>query len=237
MPGHLVTSPVLQHPAVRGHAHRGTSALPVRSTPRHSRALRDSTAQADRLSAATVRQDTRVLRQRQQPQLPCSVVRCCGSEHILLAPSWNMLSVAYCLGRHLHVHVSCRCVGTALGRYSVAGSTSCSNCTAGYACPAASTNSTVMQCPSGKYSVAGSGVCSDCAAGYACPVAGSTTAYAVTCGTLCITFGVVLRCHSALRHLPTPSHDFQHGVVVFPPTRCLSTARCGTVQQWRCGEL
>jgi hypothetical protein len=39
------------------------------------------------------------------------------------------------------------------------------NCTAGYACPAGSTNRTAAECQPGKYSLTGSGVCTPCQAG------------------------------------------------------------------------
>jgi hypothetical protein len=63
------------------------------------------------------------------------------------------------------------------GKWSPGGGTACSNCDAGYACPAGSTSATpeAAICPAGRYSVAGATSCSNCDAGYACP-AGSTSA-------------------------------------------------------------
>jgi hypothetical protein len=72
-----------------------------------------------------------------------------------------------------------------VGKFSVAGAATCSlcpggtygategvttsacsgNCTAGYACPAGSTNATAMACPAGKYSAYRSGSCSQCPIG------------------------------------------------------------------------
>jgi hypothetical protein len=65
-------------------------------------------------------------------------------------------------------------VQCAAGKYSNAPDKwSCTNCDAGYACPAGSTSPTGSgQCGAGKYSLPGD-LCSNCFAGYACP-AGST---------------------------------------------------------------
>jgi hypothetical protein len=60
------------------------------------------------------------------------------------------------------------CTPCAAGRWSdrVAWPVPCgANCTAGYACPAGSTNRTAAECQPGTYSLTGSGVCTPCQAG------------------------------------------------------------------------
>ncbi len=60
------------------------------------------------------------------------------------------------------------CTPCAAGRWSdrVAWPAPCeANCTAGYACPAGSTNGTAETCQPGRFSLTGSGVCTPCRAG------------------------------------------------------------------------
>jgi hypothetical protein len=93
------------------------------------------------------------------------------------------------------------CAAGRFGATTAMNTSACSgNCTAGYGCPAGSTNATVSVCPAGQFSVFGASTCSMCAAGrfgatdvmntsacsgacsagYACP-AGSTNATVSTC--------------------------------------------------------
>jgi hypothetical protein len=69
------------------------------------------------------------------------------------------------------------------GKYSFAGNPSCTNCNAGYACPAGSTSPTpaAAQCAAGRFSIAGATACTDCSAGYACPSAGATNGTVLEC--------------------------------------------------------
>ncbi len=92
------------------------------------------------------------------------------------------------------------CYPCPAGQYSFASAGSCSSCSAGYACPAASANATAVVCGPGQFSLAAASTCtacaagrwsdgiarpsacsSSCSAGYACPAA-STNATAVVCG-------------------------------------------------------
>jgi hypothetical protein len=61
------------------------------------------------------------------------------------------------------------CMGCAAGRYgssAAATNASCSGpCTAGYACPAGSTNATALECAAGQYSLHGMGECITCPSG------------------------------------------------------------------------
>lgn len=52
------------------------------------------------------------------------------------------------------------------------GSTSCSECPAGYSCPKPSTG--ITPCPDGSYSLIGDANCTLCPAGYACPTTTET---------------------------------------------------------------
>jgi hypothetical protein len=95
------------------------------------------------------------------------------------------------------------CIQCGPGRFGATGTpltvNTCSGpCSAGYACPAGSTNNTAIVCVAGQYSVASSGSCTQCpagtygtgdglsactgvcSAGFACP-AGSTTPTATEC--------------------------------------------------------
>jgi hypothetical protein len=61
-----------------------------------------------------------------------------------------------------------KCTPCAAGRWSNSSASPApceANCTAGYACPAGSTNDTAQTCQPGRYSLAGSGVCTPCEAG------------------------------------------------------------------------
>ncbi len=58
------------------------------------------------------------------------------------------------------------CAAGLFGAVAAINTSACSgNCTAGYACPAGSTNATVSPCPVGRYSLSGAGLCQVCAAG------------------------------------------------------------------------
>ena len=90
------------------------------------------------------------------------------------------------------------CTRCAVGRYSLSGWSTCSdcpagrfggtaglttascsgNCSAGYACPAGSTNSTAVLCGAGQYSVSGSGSCTSCPASAPFSSAGSGGCFA-----------------------------------------------------------
>jgi hypothetical protein len=78
------------------------------------------------------------------------------------------------------------CVPRPAGRFgSVSGlsSSSCEGvCSAGYACPAGSTDATAVICGVGQYSVAGAGACTNCSAGTYGSSMGLTT---VSCSGLC----------------------------------------------------
>jgi hypothetical protein len=89
-----------------------------------------------------------------------------------------------------------------VGTYSLAGAASCSSCppglfgatpalgsvacsgscSAGYSCPAGSTNSTAVLCPRGTYSVGGAGACTSCPSGTYGNSTGLSTA---SCSGLC----------------------------------------------------
>jgi hypothetical protein len=51
------------------------------------------------------------------------------------------------------------------GTTTALGSVCSGNCTAGYSCPAGSTNATAVRCPVGTYSAAGAAACAACPAG------------------------------------------------------------------------
>lgn len=53
------------------------------------------------------------------------------------------------------------------GYYSLTGSTSCTECPAGYECP--TTDQSPLACTPGLYSTGLQTACTECAAGYACP--------------------------------------------------------------------
>lgn len=59
------------------------------------------------------------------------------------------------------------------GEYSLAKSTSCTVCPAGYSC--ATTSASPSACAAGTYSLGGNTSCTDCEAGYACPSTSSLT--------------------------------------------------------------
>jgi hypothetical protein len=79
------------------------------------------------------------------------------------------------------------CVDCPAGRFGgTAGlpSASCTgNCSAGYACPAGSSNSTAVLCGAGQYSVSGSGSCTSCPA--SAPFASAGSVGSGSCYTAC----------------------------------------------------
>ena len=67
------------------------------------------------------------------------------------------------------------------GTYSLAGSTSCTACPAGYRCPNASANPEA--CSAGTYSLGSQTSCTECPAGQACPsITTATDAYSCVAG-------------------------------------------------------
>jgi hypothetical protein len=83
--------------------------------------------------------------------------------------------------------------GTAVGAYNT--TAGCSGvCSPGFACPAGSTNATLLPCPAGKYSLAAAGACSDCSAGFyssgpgarACTVCPLYTTSSIVGATVCL---------------------------------------------------
>jgi hypothetical protein len=106
-------------------------------------------------------------------------------------------------GQYLGPNFTTGCLQCPAGRYSVGGAvggctqcppgtfgsipglstTACTGlCSAGYACPARSTNATAVICGVDQYSVAGAGVCTNCSAGTFGSSTGLTTA---GCSGLC----------------------------------------------------
>ena len=64
-------------------------------------------------------------------------------------------------------------IACAAGEYSLAKSTSCTRCPAGYACATISSSPTA--CTAGTYSLGGNTSCTNCDPGYACPSTSSLT--------------------------------------------------------------
>jgi hypothetical protein len=68
------------------------------------------------------------------------------------------------------------CSGVGLEQYSLAGSTSCSQCPAGNKC--ISKTDAPIACQTGEYAIAGAMVCTPCPAGKKCP---TKTALPIDC--------------------------------------------------------
>jgi hypothetical protein len=101
----------------------------------------------------------------------------CSPGYSCPAGSTNATAVI-CPAGSYSVAAAAMCTPCPGGRYgsSLAMSVAaCSGaCTAGYACPAGSTNATTSICPAGKYSEAASPWCSPCVAGFYGATAGLT---------------------------------------------------------------
>ncbi len=131
----------------------------------------------------------------------------CGSGRFGATPGMNSASCSglcdagyYCpLGSTNATALACP-----PGRYSVPGAASCTacpggtwfhpsaqgltsvscggDCTAGYSCPAGSTNATALLCPAGQYSTGGAAVCTACAGGQFGALPGMNTS---ACSGMC----------------------------------------------------
>jgi hypothetical protein len=91
----------------------------------------------------------------------------CTAGYACPAGSTNTTASACSAGQYSFAGAG-SCTGCAAGSWSASTvrSTVCDNmCTAGYACPAGSTNATTLACPAGQFSLAGAGSCTNCSAG------------------------------------------------------------------------
>jgi hypothetical protein len=99
----------------------------------------------------------------------------------LPVPGLACTHAARCTPRYpLHAH----CHRLLQGQFSPGGGVACSNCTAGYACPAGSSSASpaASMCPAGRYSVAGALQCLPAAQGFFTS-AGAATATQTACTT------------------------------------------------------